>query len=557
MPTLDKEQQKTRSAFSKSLFWLGSAQVLGRIVRLACSIIIARLLTPEVFGEVAIILTCFELICTPTRRITSASLIKMDDQTFNATLPNANKINWMASITAFVAMSLLSWPLAIYHQDLALIPPMILMATSYLLLPFGMLHAASNLKQNKMRIVGRAILWQTIGDSILTASLALLGLGIWAIIIPKVLVILIWVGIHRYNNPLGDEGYANKLKMISLDKPNQAINSHKHAQTGFIRHQISAFIERVQAQKGKLFQNNAKRQDDVEQTKKLTKKLSVSSPSTTKLLSFGSQVGLSDLSIALRQNIDYLLVGYFLGIEALGVYFFAFNASLGISTSIVQGFGTALYSHLCTPKNPHSDSQDKQSQADKKLNKTDADKDDNETVSSSIPVSSEIKSRYTNSLSLILKLTVPIVLLQAALSPFYLPFVYGEQWISAGALPVFILLCLSGLVRPLGEAVSQLLISINKQQLNLKLNFGFTILLVTTICIFSQWGLQGVALGILIIHLVAMPAVSIYVHLFILNSSTHKAASSVKACTKSNSKMNNKINNSSSKAFNQEVSHDA
>jgi len=56
-------------ALGKSLFWLGSAQVLGRIVRLGSSIIIARLLTPEVFGLVAIILTSFEVICTPTRRI--------------------------------------------------------------------------------------------------------------------------------------------------------------------------------------------------------------------------------------------------------------------------------------------------------------------------------------------------------------------------------------------------------------------------------------------------------------------------------------------------------
>ncbi len=139
-------EQPAKSNFSKSLFWLGSAQVLGRIVRLASSIILARLLTPEVFGQVAIILTCFELICTPTRRITSAALIKMDDDSLAASLPNANRTNWIAAITAFVAMSLLSWPLAFFNQDSTLIAPMILMATSYLLLPFGMLYAAINFR---------------------------------------------------------------------------------------------------------------------------------------------------------------------------------------------------------------------------------------------------------------------------------------------------------------------------------------------------------------------------------------------------------------------------
>ncbi|WP_064791746.1 oligosaccharide flippase family protein [Shewanella woodyi] len=445
----DPTTQQAKSRFSKSLFWLGSAQVMGRVVRLVSSIILARLFTPEVFGQVAIILTCFELICTPTRRITSASLIKMNDDELAASLPNANKINWFASITAFVAMSLLSWPLAFYHQDTIIIAPMILMATSYLLLPIGMLHAAINLRANKMRVVGRAILWQTVGDGLLTATFALLGLGIWAIILPKVLVILIWIAIHRYHNPLPKS------------------NDH-----------------------------------------------SVSGLPIPKMFNFGSMVGLSDLSISLRQNIDYLLIGYFLGLEALGIYFFAFNTSLGISLGIIQSYGTALYSHLCGAK-----------------------KDQQKIIASQ-----ELKARYSHSLILILKIAIPVIALQTLLSPIYLPLIYGSKWIEAGALPVFILLCLSGLVRPVGEAASQLLISLNKSRLNLSFNLGFTLLLAITIAVCSQWGLVTVALGILMIHLICMPALSFYIQLFILSKQA--------ICAEEEQK-------SHSKRFNQEVHHDA
>ena len=445
----DATMQQAKNTFSKSLFWLGSAQVMGRIVRLASSIILARLFTPEIFGQVAIILTCFELICTPTRRITSASLIKMNDAELAASLTNANKINWLASITAFVAMSLLSWPLALYHQDTHLIAPMILMATSYLLLPLGMLHAAINLRANKMRVVGRAILWQTVCDGLLTATFALLGFGIWAIILPKVLVILIWIGIHRYHNPLP-----------KADKPKQM------------------------------------------------------SQTIPKMFCFGSMVGLSDLSIALRQNIDYLLIGYFLGLEALGIYFFAFNTSLGISLGIIQSYGTALYSHLCgSQKSEHQ-----------------------------LTVSKDLKTRYSHSLSLVLKIAIPVIALQSLLSPYYVPLVYGNKWIEAGALPVFILLCLSGLVRPIGEAASQLLISINKSRLNLCVNLGFTLLLAITITVCSQWGLTAVALGILIIHLICMPALNLYIQLFVFSKKAIGA---------------NEEQQNSSKRFNQEVHHDA
>lgn len=49
----------------------------------------------------------------------------------------------------------------------------------------------------------------------------------------------------------------------------------------------------------------------------------------------------------LRNNFDYLIVGAFLGIEQLGIYFFAFNAGLGISLTIIQSISAALYPHLC------------------------------------------------------------------------------------------------------------------------------------------------------------------------------------------------------------------
>ncbi|MDO6610245.1 oligosaccharide flippase family protein [Shewanella sp. 1_MG-2023] len=394
-------------SLGKNLLWLASAQFSGRVVRLGASVITARLLTPEIFGQVAIVLTLFELICTPTRRITSAALIRMNDADFSDNLASANTINFASCISAFVLMSLISLPLAYYYQDSQLILPILFVASSYLLLPFGMLYATVNLRNNNMRKVASANLWQTIGDGVLTAVLALSGFGIWAIIIPKVVMVFVWIYIHKTATPLPVFTQATSIARVKT------------------------------------------------------------------LLNFSVPVSLSDLINTLRQSIDYLVIGYFMGVEALGVYFFAYNVSLGVSLGLVQSFGTAFYSHLCS------------------------DNDDLSVQSA--------QQKYRNSVIAITAIAAPIIILQTSLAPLYVPFVYGEQWLSTDALAVFIFLCLSGLVRPMAEAASQLLLANGHSRLNFNLNIAITALLTLVISIASQFDLTTVALSVMVTYLIIMP----------------------------------------------------
>ncbi|WP_076542880.1 oligosaccharide flippase family protein [Shewanella sp. UCD-KL21] len=396
----------------KNLMWLASAQFSGRIVRLAASVITARLLTPEIFGQVAITLTLFELICTPTRRITSAALIRMNDTEFKDNLASANVINFGVCLIAFALMSLISLPLAYYYQDSQLVLPILFVASSYLLLPFGMLYATVNLRNNNMRKVASANLWQTVGDGILTAILALSGFGLWAIIIPKVVMVLVWIYLHKNGNPLPT----------------------------------------------------------------FTQKASVKNVKS--ILSFSIPVSSSDLINTLRQSIDYLVIGYFMGVEALGVYFFAYNVSLGISLGLVQSFGTAFYSHLCSDDKIASNAANSQQLA---------------------------KQKFRHSVMAISAITAPIIILQTTLAPFYVPFVYGEQWLTTDAISVFIFLCLSGLVRPMAEAASQLLLAHGHSRLNFKLNLAITALLTLVISVASQFSLSTVALSVMMTYLIIMP----------------------------------------------------
>ena len=68
------------------------------------------------------------------------------------------------------------------------------------------------------------------------------------------------------------------------------------------------------------------------------------------ILSFGFAILATDVLLALRNNLDKLIISAALGVTALGTYYFAFNAGIGIVGALATAFGTVIYPHLCDPK---------------------------------------------------------------------------------------------------------------------------------------------------------------------------------------------------------------
>ena len=192
------------------------------------------------------------------------------------------------------------------------------------------------------------------------------------------------------------------------------------------------------------------------------------------IVNFGKHVLGYELLEKIRGNIDYLLVGKFFSVEALGTYFFAFNAGLGISLNVINIMVWPLYPHLCAARRN----------------------------------SNEFKQKYFHSLKTISFLIVPLVLLQSSLAPFYVPIVFGEKWTTA--VPILVLICLSAIPRPFGTAAALLLQSLDKAWINLRWSVMFTGIFIASIFIGMQWGILGVAASVLISHAVAMPIFTVW-----------------------------------------------
>lgn len=192
------------------------------------------------------------------------------------------------------------------------------------------------------------------------------------------------------------------------------------------------------------------------------------------IVGFGKNILGVELLKKFRMYMDYLLVGKVLGVEALGLYFFAFNAGSGIITNVVYAFMSALFPHLCEVR-------------------------ENRT---------QLKKQFYSSLKSSALTVVPLVIIQCSLAPFYVPIIFGEKWIPA--IPILIMVCLSVIPLSFYWAGGMLLNSVNKTQLNLYLDLFFTLIFTAAILVAVNVNIYWVAASVLISHALVLPFFTVW-----------------------------------------------
>lgn len=174
-------------------------------------------------------------------------------------------------------------------------------------------------------------------------------------------------------------------------------------------------------------------------------------------LRYGSAVLGVEVVKALRLQADKLVVGALMGAEALGLYFMAFNAGLGLATSFVQAFSVVLFPHLVTAP--------------------------------------DRARALRRAVVLSLGLIAPVVVVQALAAPFYVPVLFGEGW--DGIDQIVSILCLAAIPGVLWSAASQWLRAADTPQVELMMTLGMTLALVANTALLAPYGLLAIAQGYL------------------------------------------------------------
>ena len=396
---INKFKQLLSSKYLRNAGWLGSAELANRVFRLGTTVTLARVFSPEDYGLMAIIYTIFEFGNVFTVRGGIGSKIVQTKQEYLQAVCNTSYwLNWMLCGAVFLIQCLAAFPIAWFYGNNQLILPISVVAIKYLMFPLILVQIALIERENRLKIIAICNAMQSLVANIAIIILALLGMGIWAIVWPILLtspvtMIIIWRN-HSWQPP----------KSFSLEKWQEIVR-------------------------------------------------------------FGRNILGVELLNKLRMNLDYLLVGKFLGLEELGIYYFAFNAGSGITMNVTNVFMSALFPHLCAVRHHYQ----------------------------------QFKKQYFSSLKTTFLVVVPIVTLQSLLAPLYVPIVFGQKWVVG--IPILILICLSVLPKTFKWASMLLLNAVDKPQINLYSDIIVTVIFSIILLIAVQWGVYWLAASVLISQL--------------------------------------------------------
>ncbi len=406
MNPLARLQARLGRRFAANLSALAAGQLAMRASRLVTTVILMRLLSPADFGTAAVVLTVYELVALFTRNGIAARVVQAGDAEVGRVAETAYWLTWIACGALVLVQAAIALPIAWLYQDAELALPIALMGVIYLATPLCNIQCALMQREGRMGRIALAGTVQVVADNALTALFALLGMGMWAIVLPKILVAPIWVAFT-----LTGHAWRPRWPVAAT--------------------MLEGWRE---------------------------------------ILRFSRGVLAVEAMTTLQANVDNLMVGYLLGMEALGVYYFAFNAGLGITLGLVNAFGSAVYPHLCEVRANRA----------------------------------ALAARYHDSLRTLGAVVVPLILLQVILAPIYVPLVFGEKWV--GAVPVLMIICLSALPRPFATTCSQLLKAVGHPGAELRWQAWLTALLIGAIALGTLGGVIGVALAVLAVHAVVLVA---------------------------------------------------
>ncbi len=376
-------------------FWTIFSNISSNAVSFAVTVVLARLLTPEDFGIVAIsavfigVVTLFQDLGMGSAIIQRRNI----DDDYLATSFSVSLISGIAIAVVLGAAS----PFVAYFYGKDILKYILLFSTiGFLLSPFTTIHTTLLTKELEFRKLALVNILSQVVSGVISVALALLGYGVWSLVVGKVvsqplLMPLIWKLVK----------WRPRLKLVK-----------------------------------KCFND---------------------------LFGFGSNLLGFNIIHYISRNSDNLIIGKYLGAQALGYYSVAFNLMLKPLPLISWSIGKVLFPVFSTMQ------------------------DDLERT----------RRLYLKVIRTISLITFPMMAGLIMVADEFILTAYGAQWAPA-ALPLK-LLCVVGILQSVGTTGGVIYISQGRPDLNFKIGALSSALAVASFIIGIRWGLIGLIIGYAIV----------------------------------------------------------
>ena len=173
---------------------MAGAEMGNRVTRIITAIVLARTLTTIEFGVIALILTTYELVRMLIHNGLGARIVQAEEAELDEVCAAVNRLNWIVGGAMCVVQAAIAWPMH-YFFDADVAPMLVVLGIVHLIYPAGLVRSCLALRDNRLGFTAAMLFFQISLDNIATAGLAMMGYGVWAAVIPKVVVAVLWVAI--------------------------------------------------------------------------------------------------------------------------------------------------------------------------------------------------------------------------------------------------------------------------------------------------------------------------------------------------------------------------
>src|ERR1700712_3876392 len=212
-----------RKSFFKNVLISGGYNYAAQILNFSSTFVTARLLLPETFGLVGLIIVFTGFITVFSDSGVSLAIIKSPPS--RLFYKSVDTMAFYMGLILFAITALLSYPIALFYKNSSLVLPTFFLGTTFLFRSMGIVRAGVLSKGLQFGYLGKVVLVNMIINISLTILMAVAGAGYWSLIVPQIVVAILPIFQYERKVHLGFKLYPSKYVRVAVRRTRSVVGN--------------------------------------------------------------------------------------------------------------------------------------------------------------------------------------------------------------------------------------------------------------------------------------------------------------------------------------------